>query len=246
MKSKPTTFFPLSAALRALTPIPAGQFSGVLLDPRARAAIATDGTAIAIVPFPEGFSVERHRFIPAGPESLEAEETSGVCHAEHEEWGWEAIEEMARETPPVYQIMIEPARLLALCQAMGTGESVMLEFGSAAAPVRVTAPDCPARGYLMPAGGLGLLVSSPSVPHPQASLPPPIVTASPERGTLEINFGGRPEKSLLEALKHPSLAFSYSGERGTKRGVPPRTWYGPDNPFTREKVSGILGTEIAA
>ena len=98
MKSKPTTLH-LSAALRALTPILAGQFSGVLLDPRARAAIATDGTAIAIVPFPDGFAVERHRFIPAGPESLEADEQSGVFHAEHEEWGWEAIEEIARKSP---------------------------------------------------------------------------------------------------------------------------------------------------
>lgn len=77
MKSKPTTLH-LSAALRALTPILAGQLSGIPLDPRARAAIAADGTAIAIIPFSEGFTLERHRFIPAGPEYLEADKPSSV------------------------------------------------------------------------------------------------------------------------------------------------------------------------
>lgn len=237
----------LSAALRALVPAIAGQFSGVLLDPRARAAVATDGTAIAIIPFPEGFSVESPRFLPGSAESASHDCTASDGVPFTDEWGWEGVEEMATNTPPVYQIIIEPARLLALCQAMDTGESVMMEFAGADCPVKVSSPDSPARGYLMPAGGLGLLVAAPAAAAPDsAPLPPPVITASTERGTLEITFGGRPDKSILEALKHPSLAFSYSGNRGTKRGVPPLTWYGPDNPFTREKVSGILGTEVAA
>jgi hypothetical protein len=239
----------LSAAFRALVPADSGQFSGILLDPRARVAVATDGAAIAIIPFPGDFTVERLRFIPTGPDPLDADNSTGVSHAEHEEWGWEGIEQMMEENPPVYRIIIEPARLLALSQAMGTGDSVTLEFRDAETPVKVTAAG--ARGYLMPAGGEGLLIAPSSAETASAapakeSLPPPSITSSEERGTLEIHFTGKPEKSILEALKSPALAFRYSGERGTKRGVPPRTWYGPDNPFTREKVSGILGTEIAA
>ena len=89
----------LSAGLRRLVPDSPGEFSGVLLDPRARAAIATDGAAIAIVPFPEGFTVDSPRFLPGSEDSGPHDITPADGLPTDADWGWEAVEEMIAASP---------------------------------------------------------------------------------------------------------------------------------------------------
>lgn len=224
-----------------------------MIDGQAHTAIATDGEAIAILPLPEAFknsgrlaiqkAVEDFTIVPTDPEP-----TDGMYDLS-----------MLDAIPSAYRIAINPAKLAAIAAALGTEDLVILELPSSPAegPLRIMRGDGGAgTGYLMPqpmpegAGAEGLLIAgnapekSSKKPKPApAKLPPPVVTASAERKTLEIFFGGKPDDAIREALKDPSLAFRYSG-RGTRRGVPANTWYGPDNPYTREKIATILGGTV--
>lgn len=158
--------------------------------------------------------------------------------------------------PPAYRIALNAAKLAHLAEAM-QNEVVILELPAdpAGKPIAVLPWSGVITGYLMPQpipGGFteGLLVETrgekpAKESKPAAELPPPVVTASAERHTLEIAFGGVPPKEIREALKDPGLGFRYSG-RGTKRGVPANTWYGPDNPFTRERIAALLNATVQA
>lgn len=243
MKHKPSITLP--AAFLAIAS------ETVLLDPAARKAIATDGEAIAIQPLPGGFTDAR-TISKTWPGAIEAGDGAPA----------ESVYDLdALRTTPAYRIALNPAKLAALAAALGAGDLVILSLPASPAegPIHVcpAALDNEALGYLMPQPmpeGLieGLLLNPQSkIPNPQseikpkADLPPPVVTASEERHTLEIAFGGKPADEIREALKDPALGFRYSG-RGTKRGVPPAMWYGPDNPFTREKITELLKVSIAA
>lgn len=215
----------------------------VLLDAELNAAVATDGHAIAILPFPDGFTLKSHRLIPfTDGKAIDCDDVSGIdCP---NPWGWQAIEERATEVPAVFQIRFDAKKLLTLAAALGSSSEVILEFTDSERPFKVTAPGSEARGYLMSTGGKGLLVKEGSgdTPAAPATLPPPVVTYSTERQTIEISFGGKPDRATLDALKAPAIAFRYSGQKGTKRGVPACTWYGPDNPFTRQEIARITNT----
>jgi|GEM_PF-4441281 len=93
-----TTTLHLSAAFRALVPAALDPFSGVFLDAGARVVIATDGSALAILPFPDDFSIERNLLIPTGPEAIDADPASGTPIGQ--ELGWQANEEIAAASPP--------------------------------------------------------------------------------------------------------------------------------------------------
>lgn len=202
-----------------------------LLDPATKKAIATDGEAIAILRLPDDFT---------GPAPEQNYDLSAL------------------ETHPAYRVAFNPAKLAALAAALGAGDTCIVEFPAKPeeGPMKMTCLNSDATGYLMPqpmpAGTTeGILLETGAAPAKReakepkapAQLPPPVVTASAERHTLEIAFGGVPAKEIREALKDPALAFRYSG-RGTRRGVPANTWYGPDNPFTRKKISALLKVEI--
>ena len=208
-----------------------------LLDPASKKAIATDGEAIAILPLPEDFT---------GPAP---EQTYDLT---------------ALRTDGAYVIAFNPKKLATLCEAIGAEDLVIVEFPAHPqdGPMFLCPGTGEAIGYLMPQpmphggpeGLLGELARTGTVSEiqtakrgadnkPAAPLPPPVITASAERHTLEIAFGGVPAKEIREALKDPALGFRYSG-RGTKRGVPANTWYGPDNPYSREKLTALLGVEI--
>ena len=253
-KSNSSTLF-LPAAFLALAS------ESVLRDPTLACALSTDGEAIAVLPLPAGFASRRQ--IPTAtlpkadmyisPENGEPTDT---------DWNIISLDTMAGS--PAYRIALNPAQLATLAAAIGAGEFIVLELSAdPAAPVRVlTAGDSSyspgtrnyPHGFLMPfempQGKSGLTETNPAAstrsnsPAEDKPLPPPVVLASTKRATLEIVFGGKPPVEIREALKEPDLAFRYSGERGTKRGVPPRTWYGPDNPFTREKISELLQVPI--
>ena len=221
----------------------------VLLDPAARMAIATDGEAVALLPLPAGF--DRRALVPIHDPTQDTNIWSTSGDATEVEYNLSAL-----RTEGAYVVALNPAKLAALAAALGAGDLVIIEFPAhpAEGPMFVRPGTGDAYGYLMPQampdnGPEGLLQNpqsddrQSSIKPPQADLPPPIVTASAERHTLEIAFGGKPADEIREALKDPALGFRYSG-RGTKRGVPPSMWYGPDNPFSREKIQALLGVEI--
>jgi hypothetical protein len=231
-----------------------------MIDGQARTAIATDGEAIVILPLPEPFensgrlvierAVSDYTIVPTDPEPTEGMYDLSPLDA----------------IPSAYRIAINPAKLAAIAAALDSEDLVILELPASPAegPLRIMPGNCePGTGYLMPqpmpAGGgeeglLGEIRPGGKLPEIQTAkrskpaaeskpLPPPVVTASAERKTLEITFGGVPAKEIREALKDPALAFRYSG-RGTRRGVPANAWYGPDNPFTREQIQKLLGVQI--
>jgi hypothetical protein len=223
--------------------------SSILIDAAARKAIATDGEAIVIHPLPEEFTATR--LIGIHPDMPPITPDSGDPTAD-------TYDLAALEHPPVYRITLNAAKLAQLAEAM-QNDVVILELPAdpAGKPIKVLPWDGVKHAFLMPRGtppGVkdGLLVETgtgksrkTSEPKPEAELPPPVVTASVQRGTLEIFFGGKPADEIREALKDPRLGFRYSG-RGTKRGVPPNAWYGPDNPHTRHVIGDLLKVTVAA
>jgi hypothetical protein len=226
VKTKTTPSFALSAAFLAL--------GNEVLDPAAKKAVATDGEAIAILSLPDDFT---------GPAPEQTYDLAGLV------------------TVPAYRVAINPEKLAALAAALGAGDTCILEFPAMPeeGPMKMICLNSDSIGYLMPqampagtpegillptATGTAPVKREAKQPKTPAKLPPPVVTANAERHTLEITFGGVPDKEIREALKDPALAFRYSG-RGTRRGVPANTWYGPDNPFTRKKISALLKVEVA-
>lgn len=155
---------------------------------------------------------------------------------------------------PVYRTRMHVGKLAMIAAALGADETLTLEFPfTPGAPARVVAEN--GTGWIMPAlmlGGIqeGLLVpiaikgegksasDSPKTKE-EITLPPPIITASEKRMTLEIDFQGKPPEELRNAIKSPDLGFRYSGG-GTKRGVPPKMWYGPNNPYTQQKLKELF------
>lgn len=211
-------------------------------------AIATDGEAIVMHPLPADF--QSTRIVHVAPEMPPITPDSGDVTTD-------TYDLSALENPPVYRVALNAQKLAHLADAM-QDDILILELPAdpSGKPIKVLPSVGAKSAYLMPSPTPhamieGLLVEAPAAAREKraektpAELPPPVVTASAERHTLEIAFGGVPAKEIREALKDPALAFRYSG-RGTRRGVPANTWYGPDNPFTREKVQSLLGVQITA
>jgi hypothetical protein len=223
-----------------------------LLNAATREALASDGEIIAALPLPEGFTQPRAitrsvNDLTLGPDDGDATEESFDTASLRENFG-----------QTVYRLALNPAKLHALAAAIGSTDCVVIELSASPDLARVLPGDSAsaAYGFIVPAacprGTAGLLVETgtgnsqkESREKTTAELPPPIVTASIERHTLEIAFGGVPAKEIRDALKDPSLGFRYSG-RGTKRGVPANVWYGPDNPFTRERIAALLPVPVQA
>jgi hypothetical protein len=243
---KTTTPFLVPAAFLALAP------ESFLVDAEIHHAIAFDGEAVALLKLPPMFT--ESRMIPKDCQAIAPD--SG-------EPSEQLLDLDALKAPAAYRIALNPAKLALLAEAIGSAEIIILEMpeNPAAAPMKITSPLADSgHGYLMakemPAGiseGIvasgtattGRLNSDSKQAASDKPLPPPVITASAERKTLEIAFGGVPAKELRDALKDPALGFRYSG-RGTKRGVPANVWYGPDNPFTREKIAGLLNVPVKA
>ena len=223
----------------------------VLLDPASRKVISTDGEAIALHPLPEGFTKAR-TISREWPGSISPNDGGDAS---------DTYDLTALRTEGAYVVALNPQKLVALAAALGAEDLVIIEFPAhpAEGPMFVRPANGESYGYLMPqpmpGNGHEGLVGIPTTDgnrlnsdskQPAAEskpLPPPVVTASIERKTLEIAFGGKPADEIREALKDPGLGFRYSG-RGTKRGIPPAMWYGPDNPYTRERIAALLKVEI--
>lgn len=221
-----------------------------LLNAASREALASDGEIIAALPLPDGFTVSRAitksvNNLTLGPDDGDATEDTFDMTGLRETIG-----------TPVYRIALNPGKLAALAAALGSGEMLILELpASAENPIHVLpVPGTPGDGFIMPlpVGGMaeGLLAEAGAgkakrlnSDKPAAELPPPVIKSVAERGSLEIDFGGKPAKEILDALKDPTLGFRYSG-RGTRRGVPANHWYGPDNPFTRQRITDLLKAPI--
>jgi hypothetical protein len=222
----------------------------IILDAKSQLAIATDGEAMITHPLPNEFGLLESRTVTVTEDVLPITAASG--EPADGEFDFEAL-----ENPPAYRIALNAAKLALLAEAM-QNNVVILELPAepAGKPIKIHPWSGCKTAYLMPSPMLervaeGLLVNPGTAaevtgiqsPAAAAPLPAPVVTACAERHTLEIFFGGKPDAAIREALKDPGLAFRYSG-RGTRRGVPPHTWYGPDNPYTREKISALLGVGI--
>jgi hypothetical protein len=210
--------------------------SSLLVGGITAAAFHNDGDAIAVLSLPAGHGITR------------TDDPGETLKAMEENHG-----------RPAYRFGVEVAKISALAAAAGQ-ECVILEMPEHGGSVmRILTPDGAATiGWLMPQGipeGMaeGLLLA-PSAPAPgtgkakaaipPAALPAPVVIASAERKTIEIDFGGKPADEIRLALKAPELGGRWSG-RGTRRGIPASRWYLPDNPFTRQKIAEILGVTIA-
>ncbi len=232
----------------------------VLINPLTSESLASDGEVIAAIPLPEGFIHARAitksvNDLVIGPDDGDAVE---------EQFQMSAVREMAGS--PAYRIAFNPAKLAALAAALGAGESVIVEFpDSPEKPIHILPNDAnaqPADGYIMPeasftgidgllgavrpAADLSEIQTVKRKPQAPAALPPPVIITSEQRNTVEVNFGGRPDKAITEAIGRRGLGFSYSGERGTKKGVPPRTWYAPNNEFFRTEVAKLLKVTVSA
>lgn len=235
----------------------------MLLDPASKSAIATDGEAIAILPLPDGFHTGGPRLMATSgahqdltitpPEGVLTEDTYDLT---------------ALVTPAAYRIALNPAKLAALAAAIGSGEFVTLELPASPeeGPMLVfpAMPGSGAYGYLMPQPAdrgdkEGILIATAPVPaaadSPAAipppakeTLPPPAILATTRKDTrlIEVNFHGRPDKEILKEIGREGIGFSYSGQRGTKKGVPPCIWYAPDNEFFRSQIQNLLKVQVAA
>lgn len=251
----------LTAAFRALQSPEESGMSGVFLDDKASAAIATDGDIIAILPFPKGSKLEEAVQIPHGTDDLELQLQDGSAimpdgleaPLADTHWGWSTIEEAAKASPSTYHILIDARKLASLAAALGS-EVIALRISTPDAPIMVHRADQDTQlakvphGYLMPHGGDGLLISPPAA----AAAPGGPVTAEvrviDKEGlkALEVHFTGKPDKPIREALKASDLGFRWSGDKGTRRGISPKCWYGPDNAYTRQRVGEIVGEAVPA
>ena len=258
-KSKtPPPSFALPAAFLALAS------ESVLLDPAAKSAIATDGEAIAILPLPQEFTgPARLVLLPVNRENGCSIEPQSGAPTE------DTYDLTQLVTPAAYRIALNPAKLAALAAALGSPEFITLELPASPedGPMLVfpAMPGTGAYGYLMPqpcdrgdkeglltesgAGNLNLKseISDLKLPPP-AALPPPTILATTRKETrlIEVNFHGKPEKEILQQIGRDGIGFSYSGQRGTKKGVPPCIWYAPDNEFFRSQIQNLLKIQVAA
>ncbi len=225
---------------------------GILLDPVAKAAIATDGEAIAIFPIPEAFDTAR----------LVSAENAAEIYPDSGEPCSDIYDLSGLENPAAYRIALNPAKLAHLARALDANDLIVIELPShpSDGPIKLYGNGT---GYLMPQpmpdghGLEGLLVETgPGAPRkipapapaekPQATLPAPVVTIATRKESrlIEVNFGGKPDKEILQKIGRDGIGFSYSGQRGTKKGVPPCIWYAPDNEFFRMEIKKLLGVEI--
>lgn len=241
MKTTPTITLP--AAFLAI----AGTHA--LIHAGNREALSSDGEIIVSLPLPDGFTASRMitksvNDLVIGPDDGDATDDLFDTRPLHESAG-----------SPAYRIALHPGKLAALAAALASMEGIILELpASPDLPIRILPQNGEGYGYIIPQqaahGEEGLLAEAGAgkakrlnSDKPAAELPPPVIKSVAERGSLEIDFGGKPAKEILDALKDPTLGFRYSG-RGTRRGVPANHWYGPDNPFTRQRITDLLKTPI--
>ncbi len=247
MKSKPSVTLP--AAFITLSA------DIILLDPASHAIVATDGEAIAIRPLPDSFTGGARR-VPVGNEAITIAPDSGEPTPD-------TYDLTALETVPAYRIALNPAKLFELAKALDSPDRIVVEFPASPdlGPIKVLPDPCGiGTGYLMPQpcphGTEGLLAVPgagisqelpPSAPveKPAAVLPPPVILATVRKETryIEVSFGGIPDKDTLKEIGREGIGFSYSG-KGTKKGVPEKVWYAPDNEWFRSKITELLKVGI--
>ena len=169
---------------------------------------------------------------------------------------YDQIEAAAASAPVAYHVTLDARRLLALAEALGEDEIVLRIPATTDLPITVTpanpdGPDCTV-GYFTPLCGEGLvarLAAPPAAGSAKPDAPPSASVARLEKhdktGNIIVRFDGKPAKEVRELLKDPSLGFRWSGG-GTKRGIPPEVWYGPDNPYTRERLAELPGVALVA
>ena len=248
MKTSKTPSVHLNSAFIALAT------SGILLDPAAHAAIATDGEAIAIYPLPEAFDTAR--LVPL--------ENARELLPDSGEPASDIYDLTALETPAAYRIALNPTKLAALAAALDATDLIVIELPAhpSEGPIKFYGNGT---GYLMPqpmpvGHGLEGLLTEPGagaprkIPapapaeKPKAALPPPVILATTRKEIrlIEVNFHGRPDKEILKEIGREGIGFSYSGQRGTKKGVPPCIWYAPDNEFFRSQIQKLLKVQVQA
>lgn len=232
----------------------------MLLDPAIRSAIATDGEAIAILPLSEDFTG------PARLVLLPVDRENGCAIDPQSGTPTEDTYDLTQLiTTPAYRIALNPAKLAALAAALGSHDFITLELPANPedGPMLVfpAMPGTGAYGYLMPhpcdRGDKEGLLTETGAGIPARNLkseisnlksPPPTILATTRKESryIEVNFHGRPAKEILKEIGREGIGFSYSGQRGTKKGVPPCIWYAPDNEFFRSQIQNLLKVQVAA
>lgn len=230
--------------------------SSLLVGGITAAAFHNDGDAIAVLSLPAGHGItrtddpgetlktmEENHGCPAYRLGLEVAKIAALAAAAGQEC---VILEMPEHGGSVMRILTPDGAatigwLMPQAIPEGMAEGLLAE--------RAPDPTLP-YGWMW---GKGKIVPDPSATGagkgksaiPPTALPAPVVIASSERKTIEIDFGGKPADEIRLALKAPELGARWSG-RGTRRGIPASRWYCPDNPFTRQKITEILpGVTIA-
>lgn len=125
------------------------------------------------------------------PRPHSAPANAGIEHVPSRFPNWRQV--VPNETvSPVFRVCLDPSLLLALANALGSGESVTLEFKDELSPIRVLPFGQPGKGILMPKRLPETGFQSRSKPHPVKPTLPPIVRPEPcpiweaVRGALAI------------------------------------------------------------
>lgn len=258
----------LHAGFLSLVTTEADELTGTLIDPAARKLVTTDGDSIAIRPMPADWKLEGPPLFLATVSGKDQRTlgftASGVLEdddgtpvppsAGYIEYS--QIEAAAVSAPVAYHVTLDARRLLALAEALGDDEIVLRIPATTDLPITVQpanpdGPDCTI-GYFTPLAGEGLvapLAAAPAAGSAKPDAPPSATTARLEKHektqAIIVRFDGKPSKEVRAVLKDPALGFRWSGG-GTKRGIPPEVWYGPDNPFTRERLAELPGVALVA
>ena len=257
----------LHAGFLSLVTTEAAELTGTLIDPAARKLVTTDGESIAIHPMPADWKLEAPPLFLATVSGKDQRSlgftASGVLEDDDGTpvppaagyIDYAQIEAAAVSAPVAYHVTLDARRLLALAEALGDDEILLRIPATTDLPITVTPanPDGPdfATGYFTPLAGEGLVATITGSPaattKPEG--PPSATVARLEKhektGAIIVRFDGKPAKEVREVLKDPSLGFRWSGG-GTKRGIPAEVWYGPDNPYTRERLGELPGVALVA
>jgi hypothetical protein len=256
----------LHAGFLSLVTTEAAELTGTLIDPAARKLVTTDGESIAIHPMPADWKLEAPPLFLATVSGKDQRSlnlaASGVLEDDDGTpvppaagyIDYAQIEAAAVSAPVAYHVTLDARRLLALAEALGDDEILLRIPATTDLPITVTPanPEGPDHivGYFTPLAGEGLVAKvevSGATTKPDA--PPSAAVARLEKhektGNLIVRFDGKPAKEVREVLKDPALGFRWSGS-GTKRGIPAEVWYGPDNPYTRERLSELPGVALVA
>jgi hypothetical protein len=229
------------------------ELQGTLIDAARRAVVAADGVLCVVRPFPDTApALVRDVVIPHRDEPVDFIDGFGDFPTCLDQWGWETL--VPQETS--YRVKLDARRLAMIAAAMETDE-IILELPVPRYPERgVTHDDflhvlrpsplpdgTRPYGFLLPGGGEGPLVAARvsgfQTPPPAPAAPPRLETRE-DLGVVLIHFPGKPSKEIRDAIKTPAMSFRWSGDKGTRQGIPPLCWYGPDNSFTRQELARLF------